>query len=515
MDATPLVQERGVDHAPHRPVDTIGGQALQKRLRPGPVTSSLAKGVRSNRATPSRVARCSAPQTGDQLRAAHPSRAGQSQPQAFQERLVGAEPLRALPAGALEEHRAQRLLGPERATAQSAGALRLLPGVDDVVDLHVLPGGAGPHVRPGSGVGPESSDVALTQVQAGAAFDHPLGQGPAGAPGVGDPHRLGSPRAAHLRERPQEGEAIRREREQPVKSLRQPGLAERRSPRVLQGTGEVLGREGGRMAGWSSWGIRSGSSRRGSCEYEPKGRAVAVLPEVEVTVLVAQDRVAHLGRLAATTQASGVVFAKRCCTGVRGTKTPASSPSSGPQIPGREDERLRLDAPGGSLHGAHPAAGDVNSGDGTVQHARRAPARCASPASAPATTGTHTTQSPGTWRAPGPSGRNRGTRRRASSAPIAPRPVRRPWPARGSGAAPPGAPGWWPAPGSPPGRTPYRRAGGRWRRPPRSTSPGASWPARHCSGTSGPGRGRWSPGCGTAVLDPAPAHPGRPRRVRW
>ena len=45
-----------------------------KAKAPGPLTSSLVKGVRSKRPTRSRAALCSAPMMGDQKRLSHPVR---------------------------------------------------------------------------------------------------------------------------------------------------------------------------------------------------------------------------------------------------------------------------------------------------------------------------------------------------------------------------------------------------------------------------------------------------------
>jgi len=77
---------------------------------------------------------------------------------------VGFEPLRALPAGRLEEGGAQRLEARlERAEAQVARMLDRLERVDDVVDFPVLLGAARPDVGAGMNVRVEAVEVGLAE----------------------------------------------------------------------------------------------------------------------------------------------------------------------------------------------------------------------------------------------------------------------------------------------------------------------------------------------------------------
>src|SRR5204863_8818869 len=96
---------------------------------------------------------------------------------AAQQLAVGLVPLRALPAGALEELRAEALLAlVERRRAQSARLLVLLAGVQDVVDLAVALRAAQAHVARARPVGVEALRIALVEVEQGVALGDELGQ---------------------------------------------------------------------------------------------------------------------------------------------------------------------------------------------------------------------------------------------------------------------------------------------------------------------------------------------------
>src|SRR6185312_15071561 len=113
---------------------------------------------------------------------------------------VAVVPLRALPAGALEELRAAGPLAlVERRRAQAPRLLVLLARVQDVVDLAVALRAAQAHVARARAVRVEALGVALVEVEQRVAVGHELGQGAAAAGRVGDPDGLREPQSARGR----------------------------------------------------------------------------------------------------------------------------------------------------------------------------------------------------------------------------------------------------------------------------------------------------------------------------
>ncbi len=116
------------------------------------------------------------------------------------QRVVGAEPLRALPAGALGELGAvvEEALVPGR-RAHSARVRQHLAGVDDVVDLVVLRAPARLDVERALLEAVQPVGVHRPEVERAAAGRHEVDDGLGGAAAVRDPDAVGQPEAADLR----------------------------------------------------------------------------------------------------------------------------------------------------------------------------------------------------------------------------------------------------------------------------------------------------------------------------
>ena len=135
----------------------------------------------------------------------------------LEQRLVRVVPERTLPAGRLEEDRAElALAGVERAEADVAVALPLLGRVDDAVGLVEALGRSRLDVGARRLVGVEAGDVGAVRVDLGLAVGHPLGDHP-GDPGrLLDPDRGGRPEALDLGRLAQDRHPVRRQRQQAV-----------------------------------------------------------------------------------------------------------------------------------------------------------------------------------------------------------------------------------------------------------------------------------------------------------
>ena len=155
---------------------------------------------------------------GDHQRASHSaSRALIAVGVLLEQRRVRLVPLRPLPAGGLEEHRAQLLLAlVERRQPQVAVGRPLLARVDDAVRLVEALRGARADVLAGLLVLPEAGDVRGVQVDLGLAVHHPLGDRLGDARALLDPHRGARPEAAHLVGLAQQRHPVGRQREQAV-----------------------------------------------------------------------------------------------------------------------------------------------------------------------------------------------------------------------------------------------------------------------------------------------------------
>ena len=161
---------------------------------PGPASSNLANGVMSNIATRSRVTACSAAIVGDHSRASQPQRdAPFTSRRSSSPALASYHCGRSQPAASKKAAPSSSCRGWKGVSRRLPRVLHLLARVDDVVHLAVLLGGASANVAAADGVRLESTDVALAQIQGRLTADDPLGDGPAGASGVGDPYRLRRP----------------------------------------------------------------------------------------------------------------------------------------------------------------------------------------------------------------------------------------------------------------------------------------------------------------------------------
>ena len=209
-------------------------------------------------------------------------------------------PVRALPAGDLEEH------GPERALplvegreADVAVRLPLLGRVDDPIGLVEALRGARGDVTPRLLVVPEARDVGRVQVDLRLAVDHPLGDRLSDPGPFLDPDGRGRPESLHLRALPEDRHPVRRQREQPVDRVLDPGclvaddlrhqlqcLLELRLE-ILLGERELGRRERGLLDRGDLVGLEEDRPVRVRADLQPG----AGLPLVHVRVHVADDRV--------------------------------------------------------------------------------------------------------------------------------------------------------------------------------------------------------------------------------
>ena len=126
-------------------------------------------------------------------------------------------PVRALPAGGLEEHRAERLLaGVERRQPDVAVRRPLLAGMDDPVGLVEALGGPRADVRGRLLAVVEARDVRRLEVDLRLAVRHPLRDRPADARPLLDPHGGRRPQALDLRRLAEQRQPVRRQRQQAV-----------------------------------------------------------------------------------------------------------------------------------------------------------------------------------------------------------------------------------------------------------------------------------------------------------
>ncbi len=112
---------------------------------------------------------------------------------------VALVPVRPLPAGGLQEYRAELALAVvERAGAQRARVLRRLLRVDDVVDLAEALRAPLAHIGRTVREVLEAAEIGLPEVDVGHLTGQPLRHRAADPGGVGDPHRLGDPEVVDL-----------------------------------------------------------------------------------------------------------------------------------------------------------------------------------------------------------------------------------------------------------------------------------------------------------------------------
>ena len=284
-------EHRRVDDDARRLVDVVGRQALQEGQRPGSLDLDLGERREVEDARP--LAAGAVLGLHDRRpEARRPLVVGQDLV-AGQQLAVGLVPLRALPAGALEELRAEALLAlVERRRAQPAGLLVLLARVQDVVDLAIALRAAQAHVARARPVRVEALRVALVEVEQRVAVGHELGQRAPAAGRVRDPDRLGQPQPARRGALAQQREAVGRERHQAVEGARDLDVAQRRQhpARLRARRGEVVGGEGQLRRA-----LGIGQARLVAVVADRVG--VGDLAEVHRVVLVAQDRVHDLARL--------------------------------------------------------------------------------------------------------------------------------------------------------------------------------------------------------------------------
>ncbi len=281
---------------------------------------------------------------------------------------VGLEPLRALPARALEEDGAEIALGgPQRRAPQAAQLLVLLARMQRVVDLAVLLRAARPRVRAREAVRVEALRVALVQVRADVAAGEQLGERLARAAGVGDPDGLAQPQPARGGGLADQRHPVGGERHQAVEGAHALRAADggQEPRRLLGGALEVLGREGQDRRLLAA--VRPRPDRLGVDEprlvvvvADPVG--VADLAEVEVGVLVAQQRVRDLARLPGEL---GQRRGDRVLVHDRREREPDAREPRHLRAPdaGGEHDRARADPPAGGLDRADLPALELEAGD--------------------------------------------------------------------------------------------------------------------------------------------------------
>ena len=213
-------------------------------------------------------------------------------------RLIGLEPRRPLPQIRDPELCAERGLPVvERAGAHSAWRGDLVVRMDDVVDLDErLRTRRDDVVVCESGVF-EPVQIELMGVDAGNAVDHPLGDGACNTRGVCDPHGLGDPESLEAAVFSDDGVSVGGEREDAVEAVVDLPCREFWYERdgLVPGFGEIVWREhqfrrhllerDGRVV------VECVDvARHRAMTVVADTEAVAVLPVVEVAVLMAQDR---------------------------------------------------------------------------------------------------------------------------------------------------------------------------------------------------------------------------------
>ncbi len=181
----------------------------------GPSTTARVSEVRSKIATRSRAARCSVATLGrpELCRPAGPGR-GRIAAGSVSNHWARSKPL---PSKKIRAELLQPIV--ERRDPQRPGDAQRLERVDQVVDLVVVAGPAGAHVRARGLDGLEAIEVQLVGVEAGVAVGDPVGHDPTDAAAVGQPHRLGDPGAAHRARLAHDREAVGREREHAVERV--------------------------------------------------------------------------------------------------------------------------------------------------------------------------------------------------------------------------------------------------------------------------------------------------------
>jgi hypothetical protein len=376
-------EHRRVHHGPGAPVDPVRADPFEEREGVWPLDVELDVGgqVEERRALARREVL-----GADGRRPVLGRPAGPRLPRGAAQDFVRVEPLRTLPARAREELGAE-LHVPlvERRQPEPAWACRLLQRVQDVVDLAVLLLPAFQHVERGRLEGVEAVGVGLGQVVAGLAGRHPLGDLPAHPPGMRDPDGFADPHAADTRALAHDRAGVGREREHPVEGADRVGRAHRpgerrEKPRGLGlGIVEVARRERHQRR-------LELAARRGKLGLQRRDRLVVVAPyavvilalaEVHREVLVAQDRVDDLARLARELL-ERVGPHELVLDREQRDRDPGHRPDRRPPDACADQHALALDPPLVGEHGADATAGDVEPRDRDFALERDAAGRSAS-----------------------------------------------------------------------------------------------------------------------------------------
>ena len=219
LEATARGEPRRVDDPSDGHVDLTHRHRLQRVERaPGPDTSKIANADRSKIPARSRIARCSALMIGDHQRLSHSaSRPPTRSPYSSSSPRVRLVPLRPLPAGRLEEDRAELLL-PLVVRREAHVAVRgpLLERMHDAVRLVEPFGRPRLHVRRRLLLLPEPRRVGGVEVDVRLAVHHPLRERLPDARPLLDPDGRGRPETLHLGQLAEDRHPVGRQREDPV-----------------------------------------------------------------------------------------------------------------------------------------------------------------------------------------------------------------------------------------------------------------------------------------------------------
>ncbi len=336
------------------------------------------------------MARCSAPTAGDQFSAAQASRAPPRRVVGH-ERVVRAEPLRPLPSGGREELRAEVRVPPvERREPQVARRRHLLERMQDVVDLAVLLRPRAQHVRRRGLERVEAVRVGLGEVVAGSPVAiHSATCRPMPPPCVTHTaSHTQKPRT--LAALTDDRAGVRREAEHAVQRARRVGRSHACRPAAA----------GSRAASASATSNSSRRERHQARLHRAPGRpdlrlrrrdrlvviaadpvVVAAVPRVHRHVLVAQDRMRDLARVAGELR-DRLGPHQLVLHGDERDRHAGQRADAGAPDAGAEQDALALDVAAIGEHGVDAALADVEPGDGDApgeRDARRPPHAAPSP----------------------------------------------------------------------------------------------------------------------------------------
>jgi hypothetical protein len=214
-DPAALIEQQAVDDGADRPVDAVRREVVEVRGRPVALDGDPLE--RRDVVERDAVAGCARFGAHDRVPVPRCPRVPSRDVVPPEQGLVHPIPVRPFPPTALQEVRPELAFAlVERRGPQRPRLLHRLERMDDVVDLDVVLDAPVMDERRRQLMRFEAVDVAFMQVGRGAAVDEPLGHRATDAQGMGHPYGLGDPEAADVRRLAHQGEAVGREREDPV-----------------------------------------------------------------------------------------------------------------------------------------------------------------------------------------------------------------------------------------------------------------------------------------------------------